>query len=296
MPGVLYDLQGFALYRRRIATAFRGGDVPRAAITGLSARSCARMRRYLRRCESNYSVMLTLTYPFSFPGDGRIAKRHLDSFVKVLFRADTRERKAGLPAREPLSVFWFMEFQARGAPHFHLYLNRRFDKELCARAWYDVVGTEDPRHLAAGTRIELIRSGRWGTVAYAAKYASKLAQKEIPADFTNSGRFWGVYGSRRVKAATIYFDLSEGENPQFEAFRQDLTVLMANYEGAIRFKGCPGTTTRIMYCKTQSVVDALLILMHRHGMRALLSENGRDWFESPMLQVESDDLSATAGM
>ncbi|MEN6535739.1 MAG: hypothetical protein ABFD89_18895 [Bryobacteraceae bacterium] len=140
--------------------------------------------------------MLTLTYPCGFPSDGRTVKRHLRSFVE-------RCRRMLGAAAPTESLFWFLEFQARGAPHFHLFTTFSIDKGVVARWWYEIVGSDDERHLRAGTRIERLRSGKDGVVAYANKYAAKSEQKEVPPEYTSVGRFWGVAMSREcVSAAT----------------------------------------------------------------------------------------------
>lgn len=88
---------------------------------------------------------------------------------------------------------WILEFQKRGAPHFHLFTEGYLHFLEVREAWYRIVGSGDPKHLEAGTRVEeLVKKHAAG--AYAAKYASKHAQKEVPEDFRNVGRFWGSWG------------------------------------------------------------------------------------------------------
>jgi hypothetical protein len=107
------------------------------------------------------------------------------------------------------SAFWFLEFQARGAPHFHIFCTWSPNKEWVAKTWYFIVGSEDDRHLRAGTRVEFIRSGRAGTISYASKYAAKQEQKDVPSDYENVGRFWGVYGRRAVVSASTWVDAKD---------------------------------------------------------------------------------------
>lgn len=174
----------------------------RGQIKEFTPTSGSRMRRYLRTCVAEYSVFATLTYPHSFPIDGAESKEHLRRFLQELQRYEQRDPVCGMGA-ERWSAFWFMEFQERGAIHYHIFLNRRYPKHWISRLWYNIVGSEDDRHLAAGTRIESIRSGRRGICSYAAKYAAKQAQKVVPESIINCGRFWGVAGARTtVSAAT----------------------------------------------------------------------------------------------
>jgi hypothetical protein len=146
--------------------------------------------------------MVTLTYPGFYPGNGAVCKEHLRRFLQELQREHSRCHQATQKGHH--SSFWFLEFQQRGAPHFHIFTTWAPDKDWVAKRWYEIVGSEDIRHLHAGTRTEFLRSGRAGTISYAAKYAAKLEQKAVPENFENVGRFWGVMGRRGTVAATAF--------------------------------------------------------------------------------------------
>lgn len=161
------------------------------------------MRRYLRECRSDYGYMVTLTYPYEYPTNGTETKEHLRRFLQELQREDAR-RLDKRPSDQPHSAFWFLEFQDRGAPHYHIFTNRPVNKQWCSRRWYDIVKSEDIRHLHAGTRCEKLVRGRAGTISYASKYAAKQSQKKVPAFFENVGRFWGVFGCRVTMAADTF--------------------------------------------------------------------------------------------
>jgi hypothetical protein len=100
---------------------------------------------------------------------------------------------------------WFLEFQARGAPHFHCYLSGYpvGGVKAVSQAWFSIVGSGDEKHLAWH---EGKLSGRpcleWFRVphaasAYATKYATKQEQKDVPQEYQNVGRFWGCWGKSR---------------------------------------------------------------------------------------------------
>jgi len=182
----------------------------RSSITSFSEDSRRRMRRYLRSAESDYKVFLTLTYPCGYPTDGKTVKYHLKRFNQELFRnAYKRSGLSSIGEFKPyFSLFWFIEFQDRGAPHFHLFCTHGFKKEFISETWYRIVNSEDERHLKAGTRIEMFKRGRAGQISYCMKYASKMAQKVIPDEMENVGRFWGISGCRDVMAATTTFNAS----------------------------------------------------------------------------------------
>lgn len=181
----------------------------RSNIVQFSAGSATRMRRYLRECAPDYRYMVTLTYPGFFESNGTIVKNHLKRFLQELRRHYIRSHSDdGMH-----SSFWFLEFQARGAPHYHIFTTWSGTKEWVARTWYRIVDSEDNRHLVAGTRVETIRTGRKGTIAYASKYAAKAEQKEVPPDYKNVGRFWGVTGRRCCLSADTFVQASEARHP-----------------------------------------------------------------------------------
>jgi hypothetical protein len=137
-----------------------------------------------RNVTQDLPVMLTLTYPEEFPTDGRVVKRHWITFRKWLMRRG-------------LSGLWFLEFQERGAPHFHVFLNGRVPAEEVSKHWFKVVGSGDIKHLYAGTKVELLRE-QHAAAAYAVKYAVKAEQKGVPEGFEAVGRFWGRFGGAEV--------------------------------------------------------------------------------------------------
>lgn len=164
-------------------------DHKRGVVKGFSKRSRVRMRQkiaMLRRSEN--PKLITLTYPSEYPA-ARASKRDLDVFEKRFRR---RFIKAGM--------VWKLEPQKRGAPHFHIMVwgvNKiplEFLRLWVSKAWYDVVGSGDERHLKAGTRVEDIRS-RHGAMAYVAKY---LGKEVDAADWHEPGRFWGVIGAENL--------------------------------------------------------------------------------------------------
>jgi hypothetical protein len=158
-----------------------GGE--RTAILGLSDESRRRLIFAARNAPESISHLLTLTYPKEFPTDGKVVKEHWRQF-----RLSLRNRSVG--------GLWWLEFQRRGAPHFHVAVNAALDKEWVSRRWFDVVGSGDPKHLNAGTRCELLRE-KHALASYVGKLvgeAIKRDQKVVPAEYRNVGRFWGWFG------------------------------------------------------------------------------------------------------
>jgi hypothetical protein len=191
---------GAMRYRNDVVIIRKGNHRPtvycqRAQITTFSRASRQRLAFIAANTDVTFRTMITLTYPNEFPCNGILVKKDLKAFLRFareyLFSQAAGERKP--------SYLWFLEFQARGAPHIHLLLSTkmpssfkltRFIRDRVAAAWARIVDSNDPRHLLAGTRCEAIRKPG-GAARYAVKYASKMRQKAVPSDFQNVGRFWG---------------------------------------------------------------------------------------------------------
>jgi hypothetical protein len=164
----------------------RGGGM-RQAVTQFSEDSKRRMLFTFRNV-TGLKVFLHLTYPGKpelVPTDGKVVKAHWDAMRRWL-------------VHQGLQGAWFMEFQARGAPHFHICLTGRVPKEKVSKAWNRIAGQNDPDHLRVGTRIEMMEKPH-AAGAYAAKYLKKQEQKEVPDAFHNVGRFWGLFGGLSVQ-------------------------------------------------------------------------------------------------
>ena len=99
-----------------------------------------------------------------------------------------------------LSGIWKMEFQKRGAPHFHMILYNAgyIKKEHIRDAWGEVIGQDKPF-----TRIERIHNYRQG-MSYVAKYLGKqddtgfINGSNLTADDESIGRRWGVFNRLNI--------------------------------------------------------------------------------------------------
>jgi len=170
-----------------------GGGI-RGKVKAFSAASRRRMLEDLQSIDRSVvelPIFVTLTYPGIYPADACEWKRHLKVFMKRL-----RRRYPGGWGH------WKLEPQKRGAPHFHLLLFgvKRISKNWLSRAWFEVVGSKDHRHLNAGTRVESVRSWR-GVICYASKYLGKSIDW-LPKHWRDGvGRWWGKFN---MKAAGEY--------------------------------------------------------------------------------------------
>lgn len=161
----------------------------RSAIKSFSYKTERRMRLQLEDMIENLSWFNVLTYPENFPVDGRIVKKHNHALIQWLKRQGVND------------YFWGIEFQKRGAVHINVLTDIELNKEKLSRAWFKIVRSGDPKHLRAGTRIEMIRDKNEVTT-YLVGYCHKKEQKEVPAEFINIGRFWGC--NRKIDPKGIY--------------------------------------------------------------------------------------------
>lgn len=171
----------------------------RGEITKLSRDSRRRMEKYVQNCTAKYRFLGTLTVREWSP-DGRVFKEQLNEYLRWKLRSMKCNARMRGDEQALESVFWWLEFQARGAPHVH-YLYTTFQRwDLCARVWAKVLG--DPGIEKIATRFEKIRKPE-AMAAYVGKYAAKLEQKEVPSSYRNVGRFWGIRGCRETRVRTL---------------------------------------------------------------------------------------------
>lgn len=183
-----------------------GGGV-RAEITEFSEKSRARCERHIRNVkDDSIKFFGTLTYPGTYSNDGIQIKRDLDNFLKRLSRMGVKD------------VIWFIEFQSRGAPHFHLYLaqcptgNIHTGIKVMAEAWNEIVAPGNADHLkvamglAGGDNTPIIEPVRnkHAPSYYAVKYCTKSDQKKVPDAYQNVGRFWGYRGDLKPVYSIYY--------------------------------------------------------------------------------------------
>lgn len=139
-------------------------------------------------------LFVTLTYPAHFPTDGQTVKTHLARLRRRW------QRRFGAPHGA-----WKLEFQARGAPHVHLVLERpKAWKGLgkwLSKAWAAAADTKDEseraKHERAGTRID---QWKGDPAHYLTKYThghAKEYQHDVPEEMVNVGRWWGFWTCNR---------------------------------------------------------------------------------------------------
>lgn len=216
----------------------RGGT--KKSITSFTPASAIRLQRKLCELEVVHKYMVTLTFPSAnlnmdenfmpesewWMSDGvkvkKIMKLFLDYYKRKVFSDlgySQKEITKETMDIEKYSIVWFLEFQKRGAPHFHFFATHVPSDDWVKSMWYKVVGSNQSYHYDYGTHIRhpTEESLTWDddmwrkvTSVYARKYATKTEdksyQKIVPLAYQNCGRFWGVHGYHKVlKAkATVY--------------------------------------------------------------------------------------------
>lgn len=162
--------------------------------------------------QNEYPAMITLTWPGDWERlapSGEVAKAKLKAW-KARFEYDWARKLVGI---------WKLEFQGRGAPHFHILMTTPSGlspqgetfKVWLSRTWAEIVGAageEFKKHLAAGTSVDRAEGLRAQDPKRAAIYflkhaapggaASKEYQHRVPELWKEEGkkvgRFWGYWG------------------------------------------------------------------------------------------------------
>jgi len=181
----------------RVASGGFGPQRVSAATRRGRVRAWARKSRY-RLMERGSAALftafryglVTLTYPKAYQSDPRVSKAQLKAFRKRW------ERRFG-----PAQAVWVMEFQRRGAVHWHMVIELTHVDvpdlaEWVAVNWYEVVGSGDGLHLAHGTDVKEAWSAV-GARRYLMAELSKYKQKQLPSGMDGAGRWWGMW--RTVK-------------------------------------------------------------------------------------------------
>lgn len=242
---VLYPSDAVVIRRNEPFKDDMRGSAPgkKSKITEFSNASWSNLMFTIRNTSMIFSSLITLTYPRDFPGDGSLVKSQLNAFLNSLryrFRL--------------VSYFWFLEFQRRGAPHFHIMttidlssltggLQRKSRKRLnkwrnyytnqdfhdwTSKVWNRIVfrskldwqpsPLDRQKHLRVSCSVEQLLL-RDAAIRYVAKHFSKKSQKTVPEFYANVGRFWGC--SRSVKRAiqphSVYFTTAKNLEQQLKS-------------------------------------------------------------------------------
>lgn len=188
--------------KRKLPWCRSSGGGRRGVVVGFSESSKRSLRRKLmavpwqkyaessRFAESGRAYFITLTYPAIWSEDWQVWKRDLDVFLHRLKR-----RFAQLQG-----LIWKLEYQRRGAPHFHIVaffasrVEKGFLRSWLAPGWFESVGSGDANHLLAGTSADPVYIDHRGVsalMAYMCKYLQKMCASTSPT-------LWAVVSGVRL--------------------------------------------------------------------------------------------------
>ena len=169
-------------------------NTPRGVVQGISSKSRGRLIKLLAKINRpDAPVFITLTY-----------REFTDDFEQ--WKADLHRFKCAFVYHFPtLAAVWRLEFQQRGAPHYHLlaWLDREstvgFVEETVRRCWLNAIGQHSRANQEHGTTVEHVADFR-ECAFYISLYQSKDDQdrKDI-----QTGREWGTWGKERLNLGAI---------------------------------------------------------------------------------------------
>lgn len=188
------EVQGDVVRLKTTSDAHHGSkQTIRGKVTTFSRKSRRRLLEFFARTEQTDSprVFLTLTYPSNMTS-AKIGKQHLRAFFE---RVRRRYPKA--------SAVWRIEYQKRGAVHFHLlFFSLPYWKADDIRSvWSEIIGEENPR-----IQIETIRSKRRSTW-YVSKYIAKVSPDAFVSlsnlPYSHEGNHWGYFNRPEIPMAEL---------------------------------------------------------------------------------------------
>lgn len=221
---------GLLLSHKRKITLFRdlvtvsempggeqSGGGKRGEISVFSSGSRFRLFRLMHTLKFETMTFCTLTYPDEFPTDSKVYKAHLKEWRRRI------ELKYG-----KIATVWRLEFQARGAPHFHLLmLDAPFVPVLeLSNLWANIVHSCDPAHKKIGVDVKLITKGTEARLiaTYISKYVAKIDNSKQSEQKNKVGRWWGKWNIEEEKpqefividyeAAEFVDKLTNSEDPE----------------------------------------------------------------------------------
>ena len=150
----------------------------RGRVTTFSRRSRTRLIRTFSRLQTSRvssPLFVTLTYHHAHEAEGHNPAEDLNTFL-VALRRD----------HPTVQYMWRLEFQARGAPHFHLLLFARspvkslksdsFERWL-ATSWHRIADPNSVHHAARGVHVREADSYR-KAYSYLSKYTAKISSAD----------------------------------------------------------------------------------------------------------------------
>jgi hypothetical protein len=183
----------------------------RGNIVGFSPKARRNLAKYIATLVvPPVGIHLTCTYGKKYPKNSSDYKTDLDKFKKRLIRLG-------------LFGIWVLEFQERGAPHFHLLLfptdNESWELgEFAARAWREVSGN-------TSNSAAFVSNGATGRSTFYLALHSTKGNQSPP---WRVGRWWGKIDTKHLKSVEFTEDLAECENDRELVWLKRIFIRHAN--------------------------------------------------------------------
>jgi len=196
-----------------------------------SSRLCLKRHIVNNPFPDNRCLQVALTYHEQWPEDGRTAKNHINRLLTEYRQYSVKRYK------EKRHYLWLMEFQSRGAVHFHLFVDEEpgdtVFQDWLASTWHRITGENSDAHLLFhGHGSNFVP---WELSApYLVKYISKSSQKHVPDSFRDCGRFWGVSHDFSGEKKIVHFPSPGDIATYFEDLPSMAREHKRNFLGLIR--------------------------------------------------------------
>lgn len=174
----------------------RNTDLPkrektkRGDVQIFSRKSRRKLFNYILKLENRSGYyFVTLTYPKEYDENYQTWKKQLHQLYSSL--------QYHYPE---MGFLWKLEFQKRGAPHFHLLMfvpsmpPRTELRELIRNSWYRIVGIKSKGFRYWGTDVKEVKDIK-SSGFYLAMYQCKDQYQRTDI---KTGRMWGIYGRNKM--------------------------------------------------------------------------------------------------
>lgn len=232
--------------RSRVGGGIRGKSTP------YSRQSRARLAFYIRNV-APLAFFLTLTYAKTFPVEAETIRDHQQRVCRWL-------RESGI------SYVWVLEYQKRGAPHFHLLLDKEPDRQELTRFWCGLAGIRKAKHRRRCVYLEPIHTWE-GTVAYLSRY--KATQRRVPDNIVgNLGNWWGHTRALKAEPIHVVSDQADGNNGDFAALDVARTARRLEEHKRKEFGARPRKDNGLFSFKTWGTGPAILAMLEKQSRGA----------------------------
>lgn len=238
-PKCYVETNGNVVKLRNIQIPPNKSNSTRSEIVNYSHKSRKRLRESLQAIdwssiEKGRIAEITLTYHNNYKKDGKEIKNHLNKLIRDLIYNYSN-----------CVIIWKMEYQKRGAPHFHLIMiteesvelgdylilkkgsfhyydrtNKSYLKEgkdglrSYIQMKWNKITEEDTKNFNSGIEVEPVKNPT-GLPHYLVKYVAKEQkfnekdyQHSLPEWIQNAGRWWGIRNKDKLNIHPKRFRIS----------------------------------------------------------------------------------------